>query len=226
VRVIILRPREEVDCLCQFTPGQYLELWAADHPWMSRAYSIGNAPREDGSVELLLQHVPEGRFTGWAFREMGVGDVVAARGPLGTFTVRSSVDTPLVFVAGGTGFAPVKAMIEQQLRLVADRDLVLFWGARDARAFHALDDLAAWMRTDTRLRCILASEGGTAGGPSLPGITAVAGTVADAIRASAMDLAGRDAYVAGPPAMMRAVLDALATRGIERARIAVDAFGA
>ena len=162
VRVITLRPREEADCLCQFTPGQYLELWAADHPWMSRAYSIGNAPREDGSVDLLLQHVPEGRFTGWIFREMRVGDVVAARGPLGTFTVCSSIDTPLLFVAGGTGFAPVKAMVEQQLRLVADRDLVLFWGARDARAFHALDDLAAWMRTDARLRCILASEeGGT-----------------------------------------------------------------
>ena len=54
----------------------------------------------------------------------------------------------------------------------------------------------------------------------------VAGTVADAIRASAIDLSGRDAYVAGPPAMMRAVLDALAARGLERARIAIDAFGA
>jgi CDP-4-dehydro-6-deoxyglucose reductase len=104
--------------------------------------------------------------------------------------------------------------------------MVLFWGVRDASAFHGLDDLAGWMRTDPRLHCILASESSTAGGPSLPGIAVVGGTAADAIRSSTIDLAGRDAYVAGPPAMMRAVLDALEARGIARGRIAVDAFGA
>ena len=226
VRVLTLAPQEQSDCLCQFVPGQYLELWAPGHAWISRAYSIGNAPREDGSVELMIQRVPEGRVSSWVFQEMRVGDVVTARGPLGTFTVRSSIDTPLAFVAGGTGFAPVKAMIEQQLRLAPDRDMILFWGVRDASAFHALDDIAVWMHTDPRLRCILASEAGTAGVRSRPGVEMVEGTVAAAVRSSAIDLTGRDAYIAGPPTMVRAVLGALAARGVEGSRIVVDAFGA
>ena len=226
IRVVTLAPREQADCLCQFVPGQYLEIWAPGHAWISRAYSIGNAPRDDGRVDLMIQRVPEGRITSWVFEEMQVSDVVTARGPLGAFTMRSTIDTPIAFIAGGTGFAPVKAMVEQQLRLVADRDMVLFWGVRDASAFYALDDIAAWMQTNHRLRCVLASEDGTAGVRSIPRVAIVEGTVDVAVRNSALDLTGRDSYVAGPPVMVRAVIEALQARGVEASRIIVDAFGA
>ena len=67
--VVTLRPQSEADCLCQFAPGQYLELRVPESPWVSRAYSIGNALHEGGAVEPQLRRVEGGRFSSWAFED-------------------------------------------------------------------------------------------------------------------------------------------------------------
>lgn len=223
--VVTLRPQSEADCMCQFVPGQYLELWVPESPWMSRAYSIGNAPREDGRIELQLRSVKEGRFTSWAFDNMKMGDVVTARGPLGAFRIRSPLSTPLVFVAGGTGFAPIKAMIEQQLKLTPQRDMLLFWGVASAQDFYDLDTIRRWTHQDPSFHYGLAVERRDPDPSLLLKEESVStGYVSDAVMRSIFEFAGRDAYVAGPPEMIVAVADALQVRGVTRDRIFVDSF--
>ena len=119
------KPAQAGECFCEFTPGQYIELWQPESSHLSRSYSIANAPHGDGSITLHIRRVEGGRFTQWAFEAMKVGDTVQARGPLGGFTMRSKSDTPLLFMAGGTGLAPVLALLEQQSRFTPQRDMVL-----------------------------------------------------------------------------------------------------
>ncbi len=223
---VTLRPQSEADCMCQFVPGQYLELWVPDSPWMSRAYSIGNAPSEDGRVELRLRAVKGGRFSSWAFERMKVGDVVTARGPLGAFRIRSPLSTPLLFVARGTGFSPIKAMIEQQLKLDPNRDMALFWGVTDSGDFYDLEDLRAWAASDPHFQATLTARNDSSGLCMPAGVAFRPGTVYDALAASELNLATRDAYVAGPSKTVGAVVEVLLKKGMSSDHILVDSYGA
>lgn len=93
-------------------PGQYMEIFHPNGQFFPRAYSIGNAPNEDGSIELQVRYAQDGRFSNWLFNELKEGMLVKARGPGGQFTMKSAPEKSLVFVAGGTGLAPIKALIE------------------------------------------------------------------------------------------------------------------
>jgi len=224
--VVELRPvSEEDDALCQFTPGQYVELWIPDSDLLSRAYSIGAAPRDDGSVEVHLRQVPEGRFSEYAFGSMREGDILRARGPLGAFRVSSPVDVPLLFVARGTGFAPIKAMIEQQLLLTPVRDIVLFWGVTDSDDFYALDVLVSWASAAIGFTAVLTARHVEADFRAPAGVEIEAGTVYDAIGRTSLPLLGRDAYVAGPGKTVNLVVRALKEKGLDPGRISVDAYG-
>ena len=224
VLLLDLVPATAADALPQFIPGQYLEILPPEPGWLARAYSIGNAPRADGGIELQIRHVHGGRLSEWLFDRVAVGDILRARGPQGRFTLRSAPETPLVFVAGGTGFAPVKAMIEQRLGLGRAAPLALVWGAGRAEDFYELDILAAWAARHPSLRIVLATDRGPPPEGLPAGLAAVAGNAAAAI-AAGPSLEGHDAYVAGPPAMMQDVLAALEARGVARSRIHVDSFG-
>jgi CDP-4-dehydro-6-deoxyglucose reductase len=223
--LVRLAPKVKGECFCQFTPGQYVEVWVPDTSYLSRSYSIGNAPREDGSIDLQIRRVEGGRLSEWAFDRMQPGDSVRVRGPLGAFTMRSPLDRPLLFVAGGTGFAPIAALIEQQLKITPQRDMALVWGAGVARDFYGLDRLEAWALSDKKLRIVLAAQQGFDAYAMPPGITPVTGTVIDALRTPAVALAGRDTYIAGPPRMIEAVIGELRSAGVANENIHVDAFG-
>ncbi len=172
---------------------------------------------------MHLRRVVGGRFTDWAFDKMQIGDKLRARGPLGALTMRSLPDVPLLFVAGGAGFAPIHALVEQQVRFQPARDMALVWGMRSADQFYALDDLAALAATAPGLRIVLATEeGARADLPS--GIKLVQGTVIDALAGDGL-VAGRDIYAAGPPMLLRALSADLARRGVDRAHLTIDSFG-
>jgi CDP-4-dehydro-6-deoxyglucose reductase len=223
--ILTLAPITPADALCQFMPGQYLELLPPETGWLARAYSIGNAPRDDGSAELQIRHLAGGRLTDWLFERLSVGDVVRAKGPEGQFTLGSPPATPLVFVAGGTGFAPIKAMIEQQLAVAPTAEIQLFWGAAAREDLYELDVLSGWARRNTAFRCTLAIDHGPLPAAPVAGVTTISGSIAQAIAHSAVDLSGFDAYVAGPPAMMPSVTEALVAAGLDRQRVRVDSFG-
>jgi len=223
--ILTLAPVTPADALCQFMPGQYLEILPPKAGWLARAYSIGNAPRDDGSVELQIRRVMGGRLSEWLFESLHEGELVMARGPQGKFTLRSAPGTPLVFVAGGTGFAPIKALIEQQLALGLQADIRLIWGAGRREDLYELDILAAWAQHEARVHCTLAVDHGPLPDGLPAGILAVSGSVAQAISTSGVNLAGYDGYIAGPPAMMSSVVEALVFAGVDRERVRVDSFG-
>jgi CDP-4-dehydro-6-deoxyglucose reductase len=220
-----LQPVVAGDCFCEFVPGQYLELWQPDSPLMSRAYSIANAPQGDGSVELHVRRVEGGRFTDWAFDEMKVGDVLKARGPLGRFTMRSAPDVPLLFVAGGTGFAPILALLRQQARSQPQRDMLLIWGAKRAQDFYALDELAALLPQLAHLRVVLAVDEGGFQRMFPDRLSWASGTVIDVLAQDLTLVPGRDLYAAGPPAMLRALGHQLDRWAVAPERVHVDSFG-
>ena len=225
--LVTLKPKTKmVDCFCQFIPGQYVEVWVPDTEWLSRAYSIGNSPREDGSIEIQIRRVDGGRFSTWAFDKMKTGDMLSVRGPLGSFTLASERDTPIIFVAGGTGFAPVKSMIEQLFKISPDRkNIVLFWGAHDSDGFYELDEVSSWVRKSPNFRCVLATKNILPGFAAPNGITVIVESLVDALYRAVYDLKEYDAYVAGPPSMIPAVTKSLVSKGVKHERIKVDSFG-
>ncbi|WP_119291852.1 FAD-binding oxidoreductase [Azohydromonas sediminis] len=223
VRRVVLAPAREGDCFCEFVPGQYLELFPPAADRVSRAYSVANLAAGDGRVELHVRRVEGGRFTAWVFGDMKVGDTLQARGPLGAFTMRSAPGVPLLFVAGGVGFAPVHALIAQQLRQDPERDMRLVWGVADASQFYALDEIDALVGRARALRVVLAAQSGLP--PAAPTRAAVVGTVIDALAADRTAWAGRDVYAAGPPPMLRRLAAFFAAERIAPSRLHFDAYG-
>lgn len=112
----------------QFLPGQYIEFLLKDGK--RRAFSLANAPHNDDLLELHLRLIPGGQFTEYVFNEMHEKAILRFEGPFGSFYLREDSDKPIIFVAGGTGFAPIKGIIEHMLHHKMQRKMQLYWGAR------------------------------------------------------------------------------------------------
>ena len=105
----------------QFLAGQYIEFILKDG--RRRAFSIANAPHQDEYLELHVRHVPGGSFTGHVFDEMKDRALLRIEGPLGTFYLREQSPRPVLMMAGGTGFAPLKGMLEHAFYIGFDRPI-------------------------------------------------------------------------------------------------------
>lgn len=118
----------------QFLAGQYLEFLLKDNK--RRAYSIASAPHEEGSLELHIRHLPGGLFTDPLFGQTADGkqikekDILRFEGPLGSFFLREDSKKPIIFLASGTGFAPIKAMLTSIQNKKIDREIHFYWGGR------------------------------------------------------------------------------------------------
>ena len=116
----------------QFLAGQYLEFLLKDG--QRRAYSIANAPEQEGPLELHIRHLPGGLFTDVVFAAKDPAlkekDILRFEGPLGSFFLREDSKKPIIFVAAGTGFAPIKSIIEQMQAKKIQRPISLYWGGR------------------------------------------------------------------------------------------------
>jgi len=156
---------------------------------------------------------------------MKVGDRLQARGPLGSFTMRSAPDVSLLLIAGGTGLAPVLALLEQQVNFSPTRDMMLVWGMRGVSDFYALDTLQSLAARAPSLRVLLAAENLQGAGPEMEHIHFVKGSVLDALTQDVTLPGQRDTYVAGPPVMLREVARSLEVRGVSKERLHMDSFG-
>ena len=111
-----------------FLAGQYIEFLLKDGS--RRSFSIANPPHDAELIELHVRHVAGGQFTDHVFTKMKERDILRCEGPLGTFFLREESDKPVVFVASGTGFAPIKAVIEHMIHKNIARPMTLYWGGR------------------------------------------------------------------------------------------------
>jgi CDP-4-dehydro-6-deoxyglucose reductase, E3 len=191
--VIVLYLKLPANERLQFLAGQYLEFLLRDGS--RRSFSMGNAPHDDELIQLHVRHVAGGQFTDHVFGKMKERDILRFEGPLGTFFLREDSEKPIVFVASGTGFAPIKSIIEHALHKGISRPMTLYWGGRRPKDLY-MDDLAkSWPITYVPvISDALAGDGWT-------GRT---GFVHRAVMEDFPDLSGHQVYACGVPVMVDA----------------------
>ena len=201
----------------QFLAGQYIDIVMADG--RHRSFSIANAPHDDALLELHVRRIAGGRFTGHVFSAMKRKDILRIEGPFGNFYLREESPRPMIFVAGGTGFAPIKGMIEHALAEGVGRAMTLYWGARGREDLY-LDELPRqW-----------SAVGGFEYVPVLsqpqPGDqwTGRTGYIHEAVLDDVADFGGYDVYVSGPPEMVEATRQAFFDRGLPENQCYFDSF--
>src|SRR5664279_4678588 len=126
--VAIVRIKLPANERLQFLAGQYIDFLLKDGK--RRSFSLATPPHDDRLLELHIRHVPAGLFTDALFTQYKGREILRLEGPLGSFYLREDSDKPIVLVAGGTGFAPIKAIIEHALHHKLPREMVLYWGVR------------------------------------------------------------------------------------------------
>jgi CDP-4-dehydro-6-deoxyglucose reductase len=131
--VAILVFRQPPNSNLNYLAGQYVDLIAGD---VKRSYSIANSIKMNTNIELHIREVPNGAMSKKVFSEFKQNTMVRLEGPKGTFFVRNS-KKPLIFLAGGTGFAPVKAMVEELLLNGDERQIHIYWGAEAISGFYS-----------------------------------------------------------------------------------------
>lgn len=200
-----------------FTAGQYINVVLEDG--QRRAFSFANAPHDDAQIELHVRLIPGGRFTTRVFTSMRSGDLLRFEGPLGSFTLRAGA-VPILFVAGATGFAPIKSILEDAFRRGVQRPMHLYWGVRRRSDLYLLDLVQRWQREHANFQATpVLSEPDPADGWS--GRT---GWVHEAILADHPDLGDYEVYVCGSLNMVDAAVPAFLAGGLSADACLSDAF--
>ncbi|WP_243042169.1 2Fe-2S iron-sulfur cluster-binding protein [Dyella sedimenti] len=199
-------------------PGQYLDVLLDEG--RRRPFSIANHPQADGAVELHVRHVAGGGFTSWVAEVLKEGDRLRIEAPLGTFVPREDSERPMIFMAGGTGFAPVKAIVEHFIALGTRRPMHVYWGARSMADLYLRGLAEGWTRQAHELsfQPVLSDpEQAAIGGLRM-------GLVHEAVLADHPDLSGFDVYMSGPPAMIDAGRKLFVEAGLPEDRLYYDSF--
>jgi CDP-4-dehydro-6-deoxyglucose reductase, E3 len=194
--VIVLQLKLPANERLQFLAGQYLEFLLKDGS--RRSFSMGNAPHDDEFLQLHVRHVAGGQFTDHVFNKMKERDILRFEGPLGTFFLREDSDKPVVFVASGTGFAPIKSILEHAFKKGVTRPMTLYWGGRRPKDLYMNDLPAKWAAEQAHFKYVpVVSEAQLEDGWS--GRT---GFVHRAVMQDFPDLSAHQVYACGVPIMV------------------------
>lgn len=200
----------------RWLPGQYIDMLLPDGK--RRAFSLARAPHLGPELEVHVRQVAGGGFTSWVFSDLGVGDTLHIEGPQGTFVPHEDAERPLLFVAGGTGFGPVKALVEHFLHLGTRRRMHLYWGARSAADLYLRDLPEQWMRKVPGFTFVpVVSDAKAAAGLRV-------GLVHEAVLEDHPDLSDHDVYMCGPPALIDAGRHSFAEAGLPEGQLFFDSF--
>jgi CDP-4-dehydro-6-deoxyglucose reductase len=216
VRRLLLKPPASLRM--PFFAGQYLDVLLPGGK--RRGFSLANAPHDDEFLELHVRLVDGGQFTKHVFSEMQEGALIRLEGPFGQFYLREESDRPILLMGGGTGFAPLKGILEHAFQIGVQRPMHLYWGVRARRDLY-MDELPRqWLEEPPHFRYtpVLshpepedAWEGRT-------------GLVHDALLADHPDLAAHDVYMSGPPGMIDAAKEAFASHHLDPTHLYYDSF--
>jgi CDP-4-dehydro-6-deoxyglucose reductase len=182
----------------RFLAGQYIDILLKDGK--RRSYSIALPPKAEGVtyLELHVRHTPGGLFTDHVFGTLKVRDLLRFEGPLGTFYLREDSDKPIVMVASGTGFAPIKAMCEAALAKGLKRPISLYWGCRTRRDLYMLEVPERWSEPGLRFIPVLSEP------TAQCQWTGRTGFVHRAVMQDFPDMSNVQVYACGAPVMVEA----------------------
>lgn len=220
--VAVLKLQLPANDRLQYHAGQYIEFILRDGA--RRSYSMANAPHTQEAqpgIELHIRHMPGGKFTDHVFGAMKEKEILRMEGPFGSFFLREDSDKPIVLLASGTGFAPIKAILEHMEFKALARPTVLYWGCRSRADLYlhewaqAAADRLPWLRYVPVLSEPKAEDGWS-------GRT---GFVHQAVMADLPDLSGHQVYACGAPVMVESARrDFVAHCGLPEEEFYADAF--
>ncbi len=216
--VMVMKLKLPTNERLQFLAGQYIEFLLPEGK--RRAFSLANAPHEDDLLELHLRLIPGGSFTAQVFSTMKVKDILRFEGPLGTFRLREESDKPMIMVAGGTGFAPIKALIEHAIHNHIKRPIALYWGAKNRAELYLPDLPQQWAAAHPHITYVPVLSEPTAS-DAWSGRT---GFVHQVALEDFADLSGHQAYVCGAPVMVEAALRDFVAHGLPADEFFADIF--
>ena len=217
--VMVIKLQLPANDTLRYHPGQYIEFILRDGA--RRSYSMANAPHTGPAVELHIRHMPGGKFTDHVFGTMKEKEIQRIEGPYGSFYLREDSDKPIVLLASGTGFAPIKAILEHMRHTGSKRPATLYWGGRRPGDLYLND----WVQAQL---------------PEMPNITYVpvisnalaednwtgrTGFVHQAVLQDLPDLSGFEVYACGAPIVVDSALaDYTAKAGLPPEAFFADAF--
>ena len=216
VRLFLKLPNNE---RLQFLAGQYVDILLKDG--RRRSFSIANAPHDDTYIELHIRHVDGGDFTGYVCNELKEKDILRIEGPHGSFYLREEKNRPMIFIAGGTGFAPIKGIIEHILPENLNLPMYLYWGVRDSKDLYLAELPQKWAKHLPHFHFIPVFSA-----PSEQADKNMrTGYVHEAILEDFPDgFADYDIYACGPPVMVNAIYTAFSSHGLSEENYFSDAF--
>lgn len=195
-----------------FLPGQYIDLTAQG---VTRSYSVASACVENNQLELHIRKVPGGQFSNIVFNQLKPEQLLRMNGPHGSFFVREGT-RPLIFLAGGTGFAPVKAMVEALLAKGDPREIHIYWGQRHSSGvYSSLPSEWAAQYDHIQAHVVVSDDESWSGRKGL---------VHEAVLADISDLSGYAVYACGSPAMIATAKNTFIQQGLEEKAFHSDAF--
>lgn len=224
----ILRPADDVAELylklpagerLQFLAGQYIDILMKDG--RRRSFSLANAPHDDALLQLHIRHISGGAFTEHVFSHMQEKEILRIEGPHGSFCLREDSHKPILLLASGTGFAPIKAIVEHALYMGLTRPMTLYWGARRAKDIYMMALPQQWQAQHPHIRFIpVLSEPAAEDGWN--GRT---GLVHQAVLEDFKDLSEYQVYACGAPPMVEAAHRSfIGERGLPEGEFFSDAF--
>lgn len=222
MRLFITLPSGKV---LSYQAGQYINIILDDGA--KRSFSFAKAPPDparpvlpdDGIIELHVRRVEGGRFTTHVFEDMRVGDEIEFEGPIGRFTLRDS-ERPILMIAGATGFAPIKSILEDAFRRGVRRPIQLYWGVRTENDLYLQKQLAHWQAEHDNFAYVPVLSGLTDDDPW----TGRRGLVHEALLADHPDLSGHEIYVCGSVHMVKAAVPDFLSHGLGEEYCFSDAF--
>lgn len=202
-----------------FIAGQYIDIILKDG--QRRSFSIGNLPdaaKQEG-IEIHVRHVPGGHFTPRVFQSLKERDLLRFEGPFGTCFLQTEPEKPIIMIAGGTGFSPIKGLIEQAMEKDPQYQIHLFRGARDEQDLYLDQLVKKWQQQYPGLNYTpVVSE------PNNQSWSGATGFVHQTVAASFASFANFDVYASGPPIMVDAVRTALLEKGMKEENYRFDSF--
>ncbi len=200
----------------QFLPGQYIDILLEDG--RHRSFSIANAPHNDEFLELHIRLVEDGRFTPKVFNSMHNKDLMRIEGPHGSFFYHEDSEKDILLMAGGTGFAPIKGIVEHLLSEQVTRPVYLYWGVRTQADLYLRELAEQWAADNDNIQFIPVLSDAD---EQWSGRT---GYVHEAVLSDFDDLSSFDIYTCGPPAMITAAEQSFQEKGMDKAHFYYDSF--